>query len=125
MQKTNQQPNQENRMLPWHVLPFRIETYNRGEWKMGRYCVISDKPEFSKAVTIGGADEIDYYGGHLIGESINHPNMKVIIASKKLFELCKSIENDNKQIPKFIWDEMQELLFQGDPAYTKKPWAAL
>jgi hypothetical protein len=51
-----------------------------GPWRVKGNAVIADAP----APGIGGSDDITYYGGHLIAESINPPNAILIAATPEM-----------------------------------------
>jgi len=62
-------------------------THTPGPWRAStqRYAVVADHP----VPEIGGSDAIDYYGGHLIGESIAPQNIGLIAAAPELLEALK------------------------------------
>jgi len=49
--------------------------------------------------------DIEYYGGHLICESIgNRQHAHLISAAPDMLEVLKSLENDDNSIPDAIWE---------------------
>lgn len=62
-----------------------------GPWRAGKYisCVVCDKP----VPEIGGSDHVEYYGGHLIAESIAPQNAHLIAAAPDLLEACEAAYN--------------------------------
>lgn len=84
-------------------------THTPGPWSIGRqgWCVIADHP-----IEAGprGADDVEYYGGHLICESVTPNNARLIAAAPELLEMLQSIENDDKSIPAAFWDRMQAVI---------------
>lgn len=60
--------------------------HTKGPWRQNGYAVVSDNP----APGIGGSDEIKHYGGHLICESVNGPNGRLIAAAPALLEALKA-----------------------------------
>jgi len=53
-----------------------MNTHNDGIWTLGRYgSVVSDRP----VSEIMGSDCVEYYGGHLICESVSEANAKRIV----------------------------------------------
>ena len=57
-------------------------------WRVGRHgTVVSDTP----VPGIGGSDAVEYYGGHLIGESITEANARRIVAC---VNACAGMRND-------------------------------
>lgn len=63
-------------------------SYTPGTWRVGAGSfVIADSP----APGISGADDVAYYGGHLICESVNQPNALLIAAAPDLLDACKEL----------------------------------
>ena len=57
-------------------------------WRVGRpFNVVSDTP----VPEMGGSDAVEYYGGHLIGESIIEANARRIVAC---VNACAGMRND-------------------------------
>ena len=57
-------------------------------WRVGRpFTVVSDTP----VPEMGGSDAVEYYGGHLIGESIIEANARRIVAC---VNACAGMRND-------------------------------
>ena len=67
--------------------------HTAGPWRVGtkvRSCVVADHP----APGIGGADEVEYYGGHLICESVNAANARLIAAAPDLLEALEALDRN-------------------------------
>lgn len=79
-------------------------SYTKGVWKVGRggYCVVSQEP----APEVNGSDAVEYYGGHLIGESMSEANAKRIV---ECVSACDGMENPTDEIAKLL-SERDELL---------------
>jgi len=63
-------------------------------WKVGRTgCVVTDNPEgFSETTGHTGSDNIEYYGGTLVCESIYKPEQaKLIAAAPDLLNACQKM----------------------------------
>lgn len=55
-----------------------------GPWRIGRKgCVVADVP----VPEMGGSDAVDYYGGHMVAESIADKNGLVIAAAPELLDV--------------------------------------
>jgi len=87
-------------------------------WKIGNYpsVVVSDTKQkntnFSSPPNpVESEDtEIEYYGGYLVCESIgNENNAKLIAAAPEMYEIIKSLENDDNHIPLSIWNRIKEI----------------
>ena len=51
--------------------------YTKGPWRIGRPgSIVADEP----VPEISGSDDVEYYGGHLIGESVSKGNARRIVA---------------------------------------------
>ena len=60
-----------------------------GNWSVGKaYCVVSDVP----VPEIGGANEVDYYGGHMICESIASINRPIVSAAPDMFDALVAVK---------------------------------
>lgn len=90
-----------------------------GNWKIGKYrsTVVSDKKVVNKNFPVppnrseSTDEEIEYYGGYLVCESIgNEKFSKLIAAAPKMYEVLKSMENDNGSIPEAIWKLRNEAI---------------
>jgi hypothetical protein len=55
-------------------------THTEGPWRAGRGCVVADQP----VPEMGGSDAVEYYGGHLVAESIAPQNIPLIAAAPEL-----------------------------------------
>lgn len=63
----------------------------RGPWRAGRKgSVVADYP----VPEIGGSDAVDYYGGHLIAESVAPQNVPIIAAAPALRDALKAVAED-------------------------------
>ena len=64
------------------------EQHTPGPWRRGKIggCVVADHP----VPEIGGSDAVDYYGGHLIAESIAPQNVPLIAAAPELLDALES-----------------------------------
>lgn len=65
-------------------------SHTPGPWRVGRQgechsCVVADVP----VPGIHGSDDVGFYGGHLIAESINHQNAKLIAAAPDLLDALR------------------------------------
>ncbi len=59
-----------------------------GPWRRGRSgSVVSDTP----VPEMRGSGDVEFYGGHLICESVTDTNYKLIIAAPDLLEACMSL----------------------------------
>lgn len=67
--------------------PTQAGKHTPGPWRQGKACdsVVSDFP----IGTIAGADDVKYYGGHLIAESVASQNRPLVIAAPALLAACK------------------------------------
>lgn len=66
--------------------------------------IVSDDP----VVGMSGSDDIGYYGGHMVAESVTRTNAVFIVKACNCFydmlEALKNIENDDGHIPATIWN---------------------
>ena len=100
-------------------------------WRVGKCgasmgVVVADTP----VPEIGGSDAVDYYGGHLIGESITPANAARIVAC---VNACAGMGNPEQEIAALSWspytewisvddllpEEGQRILFVVDPTDTE------
>lgn len=67
------------------------DQYTLGPWRPGKTggCVVADHP----VPEIGGSDAVDYYGGHLIAESIAPQNVPLIAAAPDLLEALEMVRD--------------------------------
>lgn len=75
-------------------------------WRVGRpFTVVSDTP----VPEMGGSDAVEYYGGHLIGESIIEENARRIVAC---VNACAGMTNPAEEIAELKQqrDELMEAL---------------
>lgn len=79
-------------------------SYTKCVWKVGRgrYCVVSTEP----VPEVNGSDVVEYYGGHLIGESMSESNANRIV---DCVNACDGMENPADCIAKLL-GERDELL---------------
>lgn len=59
-------------------------SHTRGPWRRGKCCA-SVVADFA-APGVPGSDATDYYGGHLIAESVSPSNLDVIAAAPEMYE---------------------------------------
>ncbi len=83
------------------------DVHTTGPWRIGKAAaVVSDHP----VPEIHGSDSLDYYGGHLIAESIAPQNLAIIAASPEMLDCLESLENDVGQVPDFLWKKIQQII---------------
>ena len=81
-------------------------------WRVGRPgAVVSDTP----VPEMGGSDAVEYYGGHLIGESITEANALRIVAC---VNACEGISTDRLEKAKQL--ELEPEAFPVWKAYCEK-----
>lgn len=70
-------------------------SYTKGAWKVGRggYCVVSPNP----VPEVNGSDAVEYYSGHLIGESMAEANAKRIV---DCVNACDGMDDPSYEIAK-------------------------
>jgi hypothetical protein len=83
----------------------------KGTWSIGKAggSVVSDTPH--KQYIDTGHDDVLYYGGFLVAESI--PTIayrNLISAAPDMYEALKNIENDSNYIPETIWNMIQNAI---------------
>ena len=86
-------------MSNWTPDYSRYEGHTPGPWKVGdlhRNTVIADAKYAEGRMT--GHDDVDYYGGVLIGESIMPQNRNVIADAPQLLAYCKRLEARVKEL---------------------------
>lgn len=80
-------------------------------WRVGRpYTVVSDTP----VPGMGGSDAVEYYGGHLIGESLIEANARRIVAC---VNACKGLDTahlESSGLVSAVGYELIELTKQRD-----------
>lgn len=61
-----------------------MSAHTPGPWRKGKWggSVVTDEP----APGIAGSDAVDFYGGHLIAESICAPNIAIIAAAPDMLD---------------------------------------
>lgn len=70
--------------------------YTSGPYRQGNgYSIVSDHPVDGCP---GGGDDIDYYGGHLIAESVSPCNSPLLIAAPDLLAACNAMLAAKKAI---------------------------
>ncbi len=58
-----------------------------------------------------GDDEIEYYGGYLICESVsNKKNSQLISAAPDMLEALQSLKNEDNKIPEYVWNKVQRAI---------------
>jgi hypothetical protein len=61
-------------------------SHTPGPWRVGRNgAVVADVP----IPEMQGSDEVEYYGGHLVAESITPSNAQLIAAAPDLLQACR------------------------------------
>lgn len=87
--------------------------HTRGPWRLGggngsmaSSAVVADYP----VPGMGGSDAVEYYGGHLVAESIAPQNRAIIAAAPDLYDWIATIENDDGAIPDWLWKQREGLL---------------
>jgi hypothetical protein len=67
-----------------------VSKHTPGPWRIGKQggSVVADTP----VPEMGGSDSLDYYGGHLIAESITPSNAKLIAAAPELLDVVRRCE---------------------------------
>lgn len=64
-----------------------MSAHTQGPWRAGRGCVVADHP----VPEMNGSDAVEYYGGHLIAESIAPQNIPVISAAPEMLALLQEL----------------------------------
>ena len=79
-----------------------MSAHTKGPWRAGRNgSVVADEP----VLEMNGSDAVEYYGGHLIAESIAAKNVPIIVAAPALLTAAEKAE---RFIRGFEGDELQE-----------------
>jgi len=86
--------------------PWRLGGAPSGRGSMAGTAVVADHP----VPGIGGSDAVDYYGGHLVAESIAAQNLHVIAAAPEMYDFIDTLENDDGAIPAWLWHKRELLL---------------
>jgi hypothetical protein len=70
----------------------------RGPFRVGRHagCVVADHP----VPNVGGSDDVEYYGGHMIAESIARQNAPMLAASWDLYEALEMVRDADEDCKK-------------------------
>lgn len=65
-------------------------SHTPGPWRVGTWggSVVADYP-----IPVGGSDDVDYYGGHLVAESIAPQNTPIIAAAPELLAAAKKLRH--------------------------------
>jgi hypothetical protein len=81
--------------------------HNPGPWRVGRNgsCVVADTP----VPEMGGSDAVDYYGGHMIAESVVPRNAPPLAAAP---ELLAALQGEHQAI-----DWLMARLVELDPKF--------
>lgn len=77
---------------PWTPAPWRAGSERRN-------CVVAD----AAAPGIGGSDDVAYYGGHLICESVNDANASLIAAAPEMADLLAEAARAKDGIQSLDW----------------------
>lgn len=65
-----------------------MSEYTKGPWRVGRAgSVVADYP----VPEMGGSDAVEYYGGHLIAESVIPSNARLLSAATEMLEALKAL----------------------------------
>jgi hypothetical protein len=83
-----------------------------GNWTIGKSdsVVVSDKIPDDYLLN-GGHDDIEYYGGFCICESIaKKADAKLIAAAPDMLDMLMTIENDINQVPEWLWNKIQDVI---------------
>lgn len=84
-----------------------LSKHTSGPWRVGSHgSVVANSP----IPGVNGSDAVDYYGGHLVCESVTPSNAKLIALAPEMYDLLATIENDGKQVPDWLWKKIQDLL---------------
>lgn len=78
-------------------------------WRVGRKglcAVISD----AAVPTISGGDDIEYYGGFLVAESIFPDHAPLIAAAPEMLDVLMTLENDGGDIPDWMWERIRAVI---------------
>ena len=88
-------------------------SHTAGPWRAGTACgsVVSDHPIDGG---VPGSDALEYYGGHLIAESVSGCNVPVIIAAPEMLDWIKTLENDDGKIPEWLWKQRAALIAKAE-----------
>lgn len=75
-----------------------MSLWTAGPWRIGKHggSVVSDT---AVAHGPGGCDCVEYYGGHLIAESISSANAKLIAAAPDMVELLAELVDIEGPLP--------------------------
>ncbi len=82
-------------------------------WKVGNWgnSIVSNIAPTKPAHTEQDyRNEIDYYGGYLIAESVPDDKLKLLVAAPEMFEVLQTIENDNNQVPEWLWNKIKAVI---------------
>jgi hypothetical protein len=86
-------------------------SHTPGPWRVGAGSyVISDNP----APGIGGSDDLDGYGGHLICESVNAPNARLIAAAPRLLSVLKRVASGEDRDGPTLWPEVAAVIYAAE-----------
>lgn len=79
-----------------------MSAHTQGPWRAGRGCVVADHP----VPEMGGSDAVDYYGGHLIAESIAPQNIPLISTAPEMLALLQElVDIEGAQPGNQVWAE--------------------
>lgn len=55
--------------------------------------------------------EKEYYGGYIIAESVpDEKTAKILAAAPEMLEVLETIENDNNQVPQWLWKRIKSVI---------------
>ncbi len=94
-----------------------------GPWRVGKSfgSVVSDAP----VPGINGSDDVEYYGGHLVAESVAPNNARLIAESPRMLsvlqKLCAMQEDGDVASWVEEWDEARAVIAEVSKATGAKP----
>lgn len=68
-----------------------MSAHTPGPWRRGNACnsIVADEPTGE----IGGSDVVEYYGGHLVAESVADRNIPIIVAAPLMRDAIDDIRS--------------------------------
>jgi hypothetical protein len=86
-----------------------MSAHTKTPWRAGRGCVVADVP----VPGMGGSDAVEYYGGHLVAESITAENVEFIVRACNSHDAL--IEKLKAQFHAVDW--LMAKLIEADPTF--------